>query len=382
MIKSKIDFLLLTKVNSLSDGKKIKCIIKAKNVLALKNFLKNKKIEVYKEYLFINSFLVGLTKKEIESLSRLISVEYIYSVATANAMIDVSKKILGVNNVDVDGKGVTAAIIDTGVSPHFDFYIGKKRIKKSIDFVNNKNYAYDDNGHGSFVCGVMAGSGAESAGVLAGVAPQIDIISLKALDKNGEAYSNKILDAMEWVFENHKKENIRVVCMSFGSEPLGYDDPIKIGAEALWREGVIVVSAAGNSGPENQTIKSPGVSSKIITVGGIDDNRIGKTFNRDYFEIAEFSSRGPAFNRFKPDVVAPAVDISSCSRSGGYTTLSGTSVATPMVAGLMCLLCQKYPNITPEKAKQMLIKNCKPITFNKNLEGWGLPDFYKLLINN
>ena len=90
---------------------------------------------------------------------------------------------------------------------------------------------------------------------------------------------------MQWVYDNHKKRNIRVVCMSFGSEPLGYNDPIMSGAEELWKNGIVVVAAAGNSGPEFQTIKSPGVSSRIITVGGFDDNRISaEDFNEKFFE--------------------------------------------------------------------------------------------------
>ena len=118
------------------------------------------------------------------------------------------------------------------------------------------------------------------------------------------------------------------------------------------------MSAAGNSGPEFQTIKSPGVSSRIITVGGFDDNRFDDdVYDKKLFEIAEFSSRGPAFNRYKPDVVAPAVDITSCDRKGGYTKLSGTSVATPMIAGLACLILEKYPNLSPDKVKQLLVSN-------------------------
>lgn len=191
--------------------------------------------------------------------------------------------------------------------------IGQNRICEFVDFVNGKQQEYDDNGHGTFVCGVCSGSGCLSNFRYSGIAPKTNVFALKALDGKGEASANKILDAMQWVYENHKEKNIKVVCMSFGSEPLGKSDPIMLGAEALWNEGVVVVAAAGNSGPEYQTIKSPGISSKIITVGGIDDNRYdSKSFNRKYFEIADFSSRGPAFRHVKPDIVAPSVDIVSC----------------------------------------------------------------------
>ena len=237
---------------------------------------------------------------------------------------------------------------------------------------------YDDNGHGTFVAGVCSGNGALSGGRFSGIAPQSNIFSLKALDKNGEASADKILKAMEWVYDNHRKNNITVVCMSFGSEPLGLNDPIMSGAESLWRDGVVVVAAAGNSGPEFQTIKSPGVSRTIITVGGFDDNRIEEKIERRFFEIAPFSSRGPAFKSFKPDLVAPAVDITSCGRDKVYTRLSGTSVATPMIAGLCALLKEYNQNLSPNEIKRKLLASCQPICFNRNLEGYGFPNIEKL----
>lgn len=373
----KIDNILLSSVVALDNEKKVQCIVKAKNFDQVKKFLKQKNIDVLCEYLFINSFFVEVKKGELLNLSKSVNVEKIYSVSTASMMMNVSKKILGCDKTELTGKGVCVGVIDTGIAPHFDFYLSQKRVEGFIDFVSGEKYPYDDNGHGTFVSGVLAGGGNSSVGKYSGVAPQSKIYSLKALDKNGEAYSNKILDAMEWIFDNHKKKNIRVVCMSFGSEPLGYNDPIMVGAESLWRDGVVVVSAAGNSGPEYQTIKSPGVSSKIITVGGFDDNRFSEeNFDKSLFEIAEFSSRGPAFSRYKPDVVAPAVDIISCDRRGGYTRLSGTSVATPMIAGLSCLIIEKYPSITPDQVKRLLISKSEPITYNKNLEGFGVPKIF------
>ena len=163
--------------------------------------------------------------------------------------------------------------------------------------------------------------------------------------------------------------------MSFGSEPLGGQDPIMQGAEKLWERGITVVAAAGNSGPEFSTIKSPGISKKIITVGGFDDNRIDQAFDPALFEIAEFSSRGPALDNFKPDVVAPAVDITSCGVAQPYTTLSGTSVATPMIAGICGLLLEQNPILSPDEIKQKILGMAKPITFNKNKEGNGYVTF-------
>lgn len=238
---------------------------------------------------------------------------------------------------------------------------------------------YDDNGHGTFVAGAGSGNGLMSKGKYAGIAPNSKIISIKALNNLGEASAIKILEAMQWVHDNFQKYNIRVVCMSFGSEPLGINDPIMKGAEVLWNKGIIMVAAAGNSGPEFETIKSPGISPKIITVGGLNDNRTENgLFNPENFQVAEFSSRGPALRRYKPDLIAPAVNITSCSNlvKNPYTTLSGTSVATPMIAGICSLMVDKQPNITPDIIKRRLISTCSGITFNKNIEGAGLPKYH------
>lgn len=375
MNPDKIDSRLLHEISVLSQERKIPCFIFCKNFDKAKRVLQDKKIHILDEYLFINSILCKASQKEIFSLSNMETVSFIYSLSVASTMMYVSKKILSVGNIPYFGEGVGVAFIDTGLAPHCDFLIGRPRVSFFKDFIKNKKCMYDDNGHGTFVCGVCSGSGVLSKFRYCGVAPKSEIFSLKALDENGEASANKILDAMEWVFDNHKKKKIKVVCMSFGSEPLGHNDPIMLGAEALWNDGVVVVAAAGNSGPEYQTIKSPGVSSKIITVGGIDDNRYDdESFNKDYFEIADFSSRGPAFRNIKPDVVAPSVDIISCGIKNAYTLLSGTSVATPMIAGISCLLLEKYKEASPNQIKNMLIKACRPLGFERNLEGFGMPN--------
>ncbi len=370
--------LLAPRVFSVNE--KQACFVSANDYSRLKKILISKDIEIINEYLFIKSFFIKATREQLLYLSKLASVRYISINASALALTNVARNVLASPQGVLNGDGVGVAFIDTGLFRHSDFLIGQNRIKKFVDFVGEKTYAYDDNGHGTFVAGVCAGNGALSGGKYMGFAPRANIYALKALDLKGEAYSNKILNAMQWVYENHKKYKIKVVCMSFGSEPLGLNDPIMNGAEELWKSGIIVVAAAGNSGPEFQSIKSPGVSKRLITVGGMDDNRLDdNNFSSTFFEIADFSSRGPSFKSFKPDLVAPAVDIISCKNGGGYTKLSGTSVATPMIAGAMCLLCEKNPNITPDEAKRKLLSVCKPISYNRNLEGFGYPNLTKLL---
>ena len=375
---NKLDKELLAAV-ALSGNGKVDCIAYVDNLIEAKRHFKVKGGVVY-EFPFIKAVAIEVSRDEILELSTKNWIKFITKQAGVMALMNVARKVLKIDKWG-NGKDITICYIDTGINPHGDFTFINNRIVKFIDLFDGKRAPYDDNGHGTFVAGVGSGNGAMSGGKFKGIAPESKIVSIKALNKVGEASAVKILDAMQWVYDNHKKYGIKVVCMSFGSEPLGLNDPIMKGAEALWDKGIVVVAAAGNSGPEYQTIKSPGVSSKIITVGGINDNRLdNEKYDQNFFEIATFSSRGPALRRYKPDLVAPAVNINSCSNNFNeiYTSLSGTSVATPMIAGLCALILEKNPRDTPDAVKFKLINTCKSITYNRNLEGYGLPDFSRL----
>ncbi len=388
-MKQKIDPSLYESVFTLSSKENVDCLIYSRSPYQLENyFLKNKKnlgISSINVFPFIGAIGVNILPSSLQKISALKIVEYVSRAASVQAMIDVSRKIMRVDevhNAGFRGEGVTICYIDTGLAPHMDFVFGKNRVLHFENFVTDNQTMHDDNGHGTFVCGVGSGNGLASGGKYEGVAPASNIVALKALSSDGESGAMTILSAMQWVYDHHLEYNIRVVCMSFGSEPMMVNDPIAKGAEMLVGKGIVVVAAAGNSGPEYQTIKSPGVSTKIITVGGLDDRRAydGHYDTKD-FKIAKFSSRGPAFSKFKPDCLAPSVDITSCTQDKKmYGKMSGTSVATPMIAGLCALILQKYPRATPYQVKQKLVASCRPISFNKNEEGYGLVDAFKFVM--
>lgn len=352
---------------------KHECIVYANDYLLASRILNTDGIEVAK-IPFINAFAVKLSSKQLLHYAKDNAVKYITRQSKVFAQIDVSKKIVGASkfyhNGDY-GQEVCVAIIDTGIDEHIDFVTPHNRIVKFVDIINDKESPYDDNGHGTFVASVLAGSGISSGKRYSGIAPKSKIISIKALESNGETGVVNILKAMQWVYDNRIKYNIRVVCMSFGSTPLDKKDPLAIGVEVLWNSGVVVVAAAGNSGPERESIKSPGVSPKIITVGGLKDNRNDVKYNAHNFEVAKFSSRGPVRYLYKPDCIAPAVDICGAKCGGGYCKMSGTSVATPIVAGIVALLISANPLISPDQVKVRLLGNCTPIVGDRNVEGFG-----------
>jgi len=374
---SKIDKELLTSVKSLGVSC-CNCIVYTEDFLNFKNSILNKKLKTiteYYEFPFIKAFGLKLNDRQILSIAKYDNVRYISKQSTVFAQVNTSKKIMQMDEFykrDITGKNCTIAIIDTGITPHVDFYVPNNRLIKFIDLIHNKKVPYDDNGHGTFVAGIACGNGVTSGGKFAGLAKGANLISIKALEGSGEAGAFKILEAMQWVYDNRRKYNIRVVCMSFGSNPIGSKDPLNVGAEVLWNAGIVVVAAAGNSGPAQSTIKSPGAASRIITVGGMDDKRSEDgSFAQNKFEVAEFSSRGPAGYYYKPDLIAPSCNIMGLSNAGGYVSLSGTSVATPMIAGIACLIIQKNPEITPDQVKLRIVKSCEQISGLKNDEGFG-----------
>ena len=369
---NKIDKNLMLEVTTQSN-KNIDCIVSATNFLRTKQELSNKHIS-FKEYPFTNSFLISCTHDKIVELSKLGSVEYLSKPTKVFTLIDKTKQFLNLEKLNQNkyfGKNITIAFIDTGIYPHIDFIYPYNRIINFKDLINNKVLPYDDNGHGTFVASVCTGSGKREKNRYSGVSPQANIVSIKALDKNGETNSNIILDAMQYVYDNAEKFNIKIVCMSFGADCIGANDPLQKGATALWNKGIVVVAAAGNSGPKDHTIKSPGTSKKIITVGGLS------SLDNIPLEVASFSSRGPVFDRFKPDLIAPSVDITGCgiNNKTPYIKMSGTSVATPIVAGISAIILEKNPNITPDRLKYLLVNNCNYLTHERNSEGFGYIKF-------
>lgn len=377
----KIDKSIWDKVKAQSVNENLECLVYTNNFEDAKQKLQQVLKSVkFTEYPFINALGIKTSIDNVKQIASINQVNYITSSTKVFAQMNVAKKIVGAEHLhkqNILGQNTTVCVIDTGCAPHIDLMCPSSRIVYFKDFVNGKTEPYDDNGHGTFITTCLAGNGCASGGEFCGIAPQCNIVSLKVLNKDGETGAFSVLEAMQWVFENKDKYNIKVVCMSFGSNPLDYADPLMIGAETLWNNGICVVCAAGNSGPNRATIKSPGISRKIITVGALDDCR-DKQNNVFYqnFKVADFSSRGPSFNYYKPDVLAPGVNINAGSITDKlYTTMSGTSVATPIVAGLCALLKQKYPHLTPAEIKNILIHNCHPLKRERNSEGYGVIDF-------
>lgn len=370
MNKHKISKNLLYKTKILESNINEKVFVYSKNFSLAKQFLNSNQFK-FSPHRFANCFSLSVDNDDLDFLSNQNCVDFIFS----NNQVYINsleKDFLHMENLTKNkflGQNQTICFIDTGISPHFDFIFPRNRIVKFVDFINSKTFPYDDNGHGTFVAGTACGGGIFSKNYT-GIAPMANIISLKALGENGSSNSDVILDAMEWIFQHQKAFNISIVCMSFGADAEENLDPLSKGAEALWKQGLTIVAAAGNDGPKNNTIKSPGNCPYIITVGALDTVSMS---------IADFSSRGPTIYGHKPDLLAPAVDIVSCNKGKlPYKKMSGTSVATPIIAGICACIKSKRPSISNAEIKKFLISNCKPITGDIDTEGAGYINFGNL----
>jgi serine protease AprX len=296
------------------------------------------------------------------------------------------------------GAGVGVAIIDSGVSGwHDDLYMERQGVGVSYvsrvvhfkDFVNPyppdsyySEYPYDDYGHGTHVAGIIAGNGFDSNGARSGVAPKANVVGLKVLDANGMGYVSDVIAALDYAVSVKDVYNIRVINLSAGAGVYESHntDPLALAAKRAVEAGIVVVAASGNLGSQNgQTqyggVTSPGNAPWVLTVGA--SNHRGTTRRSDD-TIGTFSSRGPTWIDFsaKPDVVAPGVGIESLAEPwttlygryanyllpgsdptfwyAPYLSLSGTSMAAPVVAGTVALMFEANPNLTPNAVKALL----------------------------
>lgn len=344
----------------------------------------------------IDSYVVEIPRKYIYNLKNIKGIKSVHENTHITAQMKNAKKVVkweAAQSQNLTGKGIGVAILDTGIAPVNDFIQPKNRLIAFKDFANNKLEPYDDNGHGTHVAGIACGNGTNSNGLYCGIAYESNLIGVKILDKEGKGNTSKVLAGIQWIVDNKDKYNIRIANLSIGSPGSNSLDPLVKAVNAAWDCGIIMTIAAGNNGPKNSSITSPGISKKAITVGSSDDSESVTIWGSSQ---KNFSGRGPTLECvIKPDIVAPGANIVSClspiayidsSNTEGvkivdknYLQLSGTSMSTPIVTGAIALLLQKYPSLTPNDVKYMLKYSTTDLGYPKNQQGWGLIDIEKLI---
>lgn len=257
----------------------------------------------------------------------------------------------GVDRIDADrawvastGEAVKVGVIDTGIDPdHPDLTVAG-----GVNTVNTRKSYKDDNGHGTHVAGTIAAVDNE-IGVV-GVAPTVELYAIKAFNKRGMAFTSDIIEGIQWCIDN----GIRVINMSFGSSSPSSSETLAI--QAAYDEGIVMVAAAGNSGG---SVGYPAAYWQTIAVSASDRSDA----------IADFSSRGP-----EVDLIAPGVNILSTYLEGAYAWGSGTSMATPHVAGAAALVIWTQPNLSPDGVKSHLALTAEDLELSFSEQGSGLVD--------
>jgi len=345
---------------------------------------------VERELKLINAFSTRVNIKNLQLLLQDKNVKKVWYDREVRAVLDTASTTVQAKTAwpeGITGKSIGVAVLDTGIYNHPDL---AGRIVAFKDFIKNETSPYDDNGHGTHVAGDIASNGSQSDSRYRAPASEANIIGVKVLDKMGSGSISNVIDGVQWSIENSKKYNIRILNLSLGSEATEsyQDDPLCLALEKAWNNGLVVCAAAGNDGPDTKTINSPGIHPKIITVGAVNDRN-------NNMQIADFSSRGPTVDGLrKPDVLAPGVNIVSLRAPGSttdnsnkhsrvdahYTSLSGTSMATPICAGVIAQMLQVNPNLKPDQVKNILMSTARKLpNVDQNVQGEGVIDAGKAI---
>ncbi|MFH1473918.1 MAG: S8 family serine peptidase [Candidatus Aenigmatarchaeota archaeon] len=357
----------------------------------MKKIKKTEKNEIKEFKNVFNGVSLNLSEDKLNDIRKLSYVDKIYKDEKVQLFLSESVDQINATNVwtlldensrNLTGFNITIAIIDSGIDyTHTDFgnctqsqFLSQQcgKVVGGYDFVNFDSDPMDDHGHGTHVAGTAAGNG-----TLKGVAPEAKILAFKVVDSYGYGQDSSIISAIDAAVES----NADVISMSLGKSGGNPNDPLSQAVDNAVNSSVIVVVAAGNSGPGYGTIGTPANALGAITVGAVNKSSI----------MADFSSRGPVLWNYtailKPNLVSPGVEICSAEFGSSYSSeqciddehvsMSGTSMSTPHVAGVVALLKQKYNNWTVEEIKSALLTSANDLGYNVITQGTGLVDALK-----
>jgi serine protease AprX len=354
-----------------------------------------------KSWTVIRAYAAELPAPAVNALAALADVRCISLDRTARMSMDTTTKAVGADiarsTYGATGLNIGVAVLDTGiqVGPEFG------TVRGWADLVNGQGSPYDDNGHGTHVAGVVAGTGqatvdAASSVRYQGLAPRASLVAVKVLGQDGSGSVSTIISGVQWCVSNRGAYNLRVLNLSLGYIPgEGYTtDPLCQAVEAAVQAGIVVCAAAGNFGKDpNGSIQyggilSPGIDPWVLTVGAT--NTQGTPVRSDD-SVSSYSSRGPTYldGLAKPDLVAPGNRIISvravnsyldtsypanrlargayspgASGDSPYFIMSGTSMATPVVAGAVALICERNAGLSPNAIKAILMYSAQRMSLS------------------
>jgi serine protease AprX len=379
-----------------------------------KDQLKALQVDITRRFTVIRGFAASVPRR---NLGKLVDLSFVKHVSMDTDVKKTDEFTVPDTGADVafaqyglKGTGIGVAVVDSGVySGHYDLKsaTGISRVKYAKNFVTGETTTVDSIGHGTHVAGIIAGNGMMSSQTgtthhYYGIARDANIISLRVLNAQGVGRTSDVIAAIQWAVTNKKTYNIKVMNLSLGRAPGDsyVNDPLCQACETAWKNGIVVVCAAGNGGRANLvqvpgdsnegygtnygSIASPGNDPYVITVGAMKQDASYPGI-RASDQVATYSARGPSRLDMivKPDIMAPGnrviaprygtaylamtYDASNAvtpstywptapaGTATQYFKLSGTSMAAPVVAGAAVLLLQKYPTLSPDAVKARLM---------------------------
>jgi serine protease AprX len=289
----------------------------------------------------------------------------------------------------ITGAGVGVAVLDTGIDRLTDF---GNRLIGGVDYSGEGNPYLDSFGHGTFVAGLVAGDGTSSGGAYTGEATGANLVAVKVAGASGVTDFVKVIQGIAWAISHKASLGIKVLNMSLGTPAVlpTQLNPLDQAVEAAWNAGITVVTSAGNAGPGQGTITSPGDDPYVVTVGALNDAQT--TANADD-SIASFSSQGPTSQNawLKPDLVAAGRSVVSLRAPGSFIDRtnptavvgtanfvgSGTSFSSAITSGAAALVAQQNPSAGPNEIKARLLATATTgPSGNPAAEGHGDLDAY------
>jgi len=358
------------------------------------NKIKSLKCEILRHIPSVNCICAILPSSAIDRLLEYPQVSYItfdsYAHLCGNSIL-ASNSISFQSNYSLTGKGIGIGIIDSGVYPHCDLLNPSNRIKKFVDLINDLNYPYDDNGHGTFMSGLICGSGYGSKGMYKGVAKDSHIYMIKAFNKLGKGFISDILFSLETIINESNEFNIKIICLPF--ETLETNEFVLSLFSKLFDiailKGLVVIVPSGSNKNVKSSVRGIATLSNCITVGGYNSIEVPV--------IYEYSSCGPFQKLDKPNLIAACVDICSLisdtqfiSQKNGvklypsritnlYTTYTGTSCSTAFISGICALLYENNKNLCFKDTLALLKVSSSLINSPKYMQGSGVVNLEKLL---
>lgn len=374
MKKQKIYPLFLNKIENqkeISAKNKEECrvVITFNNISKRDSFLsKNKDLKIINKFDFISAFSVWLKKEQILTLNKDDSIKQIEEDQRLYlSMLEVSE-IIELNRykksqISYTGKNINVGIIDNGINSNFQAITNVSR-----EYVTTLNKNNSDISHGTLMASIIANQFKNIEEDYIGIAPDVKITDFDVSNSTNEYYFSNVLEVFESIINKNIKIDVLLISLTT-SEPSDGKDILSLACNLLVDHGIIIVSPAGNYGPNPHTIGSPSAASKVFSFGAVTKDLL----------LNPFSGKGPTIDdRLKPDFCFPGSDVKIPLSDDLTVSVTGTSVAAAIGAGLIAIIKDHKAELTSDDLLEILKKSCKDLNLDNFSQGYGMPNIVEI----